>query len=249
MNSIEILVVIGEDSESDQLRESLASLGFQQARFTDSLEEASAVFHQHASQIVFADLGLELGPKDIIEFAAGLKQIRDVPVIYLSGLADPETLGRARETGPFACLIKPVAAPELHDLMTRLGALSDWEEPTELPSSGSTPAVDARFVGSYSRSDAVILTDLTGQITFINNLAEEITGWSNAEAVGRPYVEVFCLTDEKGDRKSHRPFPRSFGTSPEGPTFLKLRNGTRVPISDKSTSLTDRNGSLTGLAV
>jgi DNA-binding response OmpR family regulator len=46
-----------------------------------------------------------------------------------------------------------------------------------------------------SIGDAVITTDIAGNITYLNQVAEVMTGWSAKEASGRPFAEVFCIVD------------------------------------------------------
>ena len=46
-----------------------------------------------------------------------------------------------------------------------------------------------------SIGDAVICTDISGNITFLNLVAEKMTGWSRQEAAGRPMAEVFRILD------------------------------------------------------
>ncbi len=43
--------------------------------------------------------------------------------------------------------------------------------------------------------DAVACTDISGNITFLNLVAEKMTGWSRQEAAGRPMAEVFRILD------------------------------------------------------
>lgn len=47
-----------------------------------------------------------------------------------------------------------------------------------------------------SIGDGVITTDAQGRVTFINVVAEEMTGWSNAEAYGQPLTEIFRIVNE-----------------------------------------------------
>ena len=54
-----------------------------------------------------------------------------------------------------------------------------------------------RDVTLASLSEAVITTDVTGNVTFLNSEAERLTGWKNDEAVGRPLNEVFSAVHEE----------------------------------------------------
>jgi PAS domain S-box-containing protein len=54
-----------------------------------------------------------------------------------------------------------------------------------------------------SIGDGVITTDVTGHIDYLNPVAEELTGWSNAQASGQPLSDVFQVKDEN----THKPLP------------------------------------------
>lgn len=47
----------------------------------------------------------------------------------------------------------------------------------------------------HSISDAVITTNANGELLYINPVAEQLTGWSLADAVGLPYQQVFCVSE------------------------------------------------------
>ncbi len=49
----------------------------------------------------------------------------------------------------------------------------------------------------YSIGDAVLATDTRGCVTRMNPVAEKLTGWAQAEAVGHPIAEVFCIINEE----------------------------------------------------
>jgi PAS domain-containing protein len=46
-----------------------------------------------------------------------------------------------------------------------------------------------------SIGDAVLSTGLTGRVTYLNPVAERMTGWARQEALGRPLAEVFRIID------------------------------------------------------
>ena len=47
-----------------------------------------------------------------------------------------------------------------------------------------------------SIGDAVIATDFDTKITFINRVAQELTGWSESEALGKPIAKIFQIVNE-----------------------------------------------------
>jgi diguanylate cyclase (GGDEF)-like protein/PAS domain S-box-containing protein len=53
--------------------------------------------------------------------------------------------------------------------------------------------------------DAVIATDASGRITYLNSAAESMTGWRSAEALGKPFAQVFFLVDQETDKLIEKP--------------------------------------------
>src|SRR6202020_819894 len=59
-----------------------------------------------------------------------------------------------------------------------------------------------------SIADAVIATDMEGRVARMNPIAEQMTGWSRHDAVGRPLTEVFHILDEGSRRPVESPVAR-----------------------------------------
>ena len=59
-----------------------------------------------------------------------------------------------------------------------------------------------------SIGDAVISTDAEGLVTFLNPVAEALTGWNRGDALGRPIQEVFDIRSEHTGQAAAMPFPR-----------------------------------------
>ena len=89
-----------------------------------------------------------------------------------------------------------------------------------------------------SIGDAVITTDKSGCITFLNPVAERLTGWSLAEAVGRSLQEVFVIVSEQSREPVEDPVAKVIQTrSVQGlasDTLLLSRNGEEYPIDDSA---------------
>jgi two-component system cell cycle sensor histidine kinase/response regulator CckA len=64
-------------------------------------------------------------------------------------------------------------------------------------------AVTLRSIG-----DGVITTDISGGVVLMNKVAESLTGWSQAEANGRPLHEVFNIINEQTGKPSESPFDK-----------------------------------------
>jgi PAS domain S-box-containing protein len=89
-----------------------------------------------------------------------------------------------------------------------------------------------------SIGDAVISTDAEGRITFVNGVAEALTGWPQAEAVGRPLTDVFRIVNERTRQPVENPALRALreGTvvGLANHTVLIARDGTERPIDDSA---------------
>ncbi len=64
--------------------------------------------------------------------------------------------------------------------------------------------------------DAVMSTDAEGRVTFMNGVAEALTGWTQAEALGRPLPEVFHIVNERTRGRASARVTRAPRQSAEG---------------------------------
>jgi len=103
-----------------------------------------------------------------------------------------------------------------------------------------------------SIGDAVLTTDREGRVTFLNLIAESLTGWTNPEAVGRPLGAVFNVVDEPPPSSSPaRTVARAEdgGRGRTGHGLLIARDGTRRPIDDSAAPIRDRDGAVVGSVI
>lgn len=101
--------------------------------------------------------------------------------------------------------------------------------------------------------DGVIITDVNGVIEFINPSAEQLTGWSIEEALGKSFDEIFPLIDIQTDSSLLSPI-KSALTS-KRPIGLKnysalvSRNGTKYFVSASCSPIRDTDSNITGVVV
>jgi len=101
-----------------------------------------------------------------------------------------------------------------------------------------------------SIGDAVVCTDVSGNVTFLNPVAEALTGWSADQAIGRPFVEVFRIIDVLDHRHAINPMSLVIETNKPlnlpGGSVLIRRDGVESAIEDSTAPIHDRRGCVTG---
>ncbi len=104
-----------------------------------------------------------------------------------------------------------------------------------------------------SIGDAVIATDEAGKITFMNRIAENLTGWTIGKASNRPIAEVFNIVNENTRQPDENPVTRVLreGTivSLANHTVLVRKDGTQVPIDDSGAPIHDAGGRKQGVVL
>jgi diguanylate cyclase (GGDEF)-like protein/PAS domain S-box-containing protein len=104
-----------------------------------------------------------------------------------------------------------------------------------------------------SIGDAVLSTDLDGRITYLNVVAEDMTGWSRQDAAGRPLTDVFNIIDGATRERALNPMALAVKENrPMGLTsncILIRRDGREAAIEDSAAPIHDRHGAVTGAVI
>ncbi len=104
-----------------------------------------------------------------------------------------------------------------------------------------------------SIGDAVITTDLSGAITYLNPVAERLTGWTLAEALGEPLDRVLPLIAEASRapimHRVARCLEEGRSIDLEDGVLLLRRDGTEVPVGDSAAPLVDPAGRTVGVVL
>ena len=101
-----------------------------------------------------------------------------------------------------------------------------------------------------SIGDAVVSTDIWGEVTYLNTVAEKLTGWPREEAAGRPLEEVFRIVDATTRAVAANPMElairenRTVGLTPN--CLLVRRDGVEAAIEDSAAPIHDRRGLVIG---
>ena len=104
-----------------------------------------------------------------------------------------------------------------------------------------------------SIGDAVISTDASARITFLNPVAERLTGWSQGDVRGQPLSRVFRIINEHSRAPVASPVDRALAegivVGLANHTLLVRKDGTEVPIDDSAAPIRDERGAVTGVVL
>ena len=245
MDKVKILITDEELIVADDLRTTLGHMGYQVTGVAASLEEAIDLAATTEPNVVLMDIKLR-GGRDGPRAADQSRPNFDVPVIYLTGLADAETLRRAGSTLPYGYLVKPCqeqslsaaieVALRLHQTQILLRRLERFL------------ATTLKVIG-----EGVIAVDLDANIAYLNAAAERLTGWTLPEAQGRPWDAVLRLLREDHRATVEDPVLRVIrdhgAFDIPVPTLLIARGGAERPLRLTATPLEDQEGKLTGVVL
>ena len=104
-----------------------------------------------------------------------------------------------------------------------------------------------------SIGDCVVVTDNEGRITFMNPVAEEVTGWRLSEAIGRPTTEVFRILNEHTRAPVESPVDKVLREGVivglANHTLLIRKDGSEIPIDDSGAPIRDGQGGIRGIVL
>lgn len=104
-----------------------------------------------------------------------------------------------------------------------------------------------------SIGDAVLVTDVEGNVTYLNPVAEVLTGWSCSDAVGRALSEVFVIIDGATRETAANPAQRAIEADETvelaANCVLLRRDGSELGIEDSAAPIHDRHGRVAGAVI
>jgi diguanylate cyclase (GGDEF)-like protein/PAS domain S-box-containing protein len=205
---------------------------------------------KHLAEYSFDIILLDLGLPD----AQGLGAVRRaraaaprVPLVVLTALDDESMAALALQEGAQDYLIKgEIEARGLVRALRYAVERKSMEEALFVEK-------ERAQVTLSSIGDAVACTDSLGNISFLNSVAEKMTGWTLREAMGRPMGEILQIVN--ADSHKIIPHPIQMGNDQNAsmhlpPNCLLLRrDGFEIPIEDSVAAIHNREGEATGAVI
>jgi diguanylate cyclase (GGDEF)-like protein/PAS domain S-box-containing protein len=211
-----------------------------------SLADAETWLAGNSVDIVLLDLGLpDPGGPDAVRRARALAP--RASIVLLSNLEDEPKAIQAIQEGAQDYLIKGQIEP--HKLMRALGNAVERKTNEEIlfnEKERAQATLDCI-------ADAVICTDMSGNITFFNPIASSMMGWSLKDAVGRPLTEAFRIVDATTRKAILDPMAKAASEDLTGKLPLNCvlihRDGHELFIEDSVAPIHDREGKVTGAVI
>ena len=237
-----ILVVEDESIVAMGIEHRLQALGYQVAALVASGETAIEKVAETRPDLVLMDIQLQ-DAMDGIEAAEHIRNLYNIPVVYLTAHTDHRTFQRAKVTEPFGYIIKPFQERDLH--ITIEMALYKHQMELKLAESEQWLMTTLRSIG-----DAVIATDAKGAIIFMNPGAEALTGWPQAEAIGLELSQVFNVVNQETlvalGNQAISVIESGQTLELDNHTLLLAKNQRTIPIADSLAPIKDQQGNITG---
>jgi len=104
-----------------------------------------------------------------------------------------------------------------------------------------------------SIGDAVMTTDTQGRVTYLNAMAESLTGWTQEAAAGEPIGSVFRIVNEQTRASVENPVSRVLREGVvvglANHTVLIAKDGTERPVDDSAAPIRDQKGNVAGVVM
>ena len=242
MDNIKILIVEDESIIAMELKDRLNELGYTVLAVVSTGEDAIQEVADNLPDLVLMDIMLR-GDMDGIEAAAEIESRFDLPVIYLTANTDPTTIERAKITGPYGYLVKPFEEETFK--ITIEMALYKYQMEQKLKERESWLNTTLKSIG-----EGIIATDKNGIVTFMNRVAEELTGWTEQEARGERGSAVFNakykMNDENGEKNTGVRFQDGGLPSMSNYSILIAKDGVQIPVEHSTAPIKDDYGKSLG---
>lgn len=184
-----ILIVEDESIVALELESRLMDLGYSVCGIVSSGTDAINIMNAKKPNLILMDINIK-GPIDGVETAEKIKEVIDIPIIFLTAFSDSNTLQRAKITEPYGYIIKPFEERELHTSIEI--ALYKHNMEKRLRDNEKRLSITLNSI-----VDAVIATDNKGDINYMNPAAVSLTSCKFDKIIGKYVLEAFNISSEE----------------------------------------------------
>jgi len=233
-NRLRIMIVEDDIATARSMENTLKRRGFTVTGVVGSGGEARDLIQKKRADLVLLDINLQ-GDVCGLELAYHFRQDYGIPAVFITGYSEDTLIDQARQVRPAGFIRKPFSDMELAAMIEAVAerCLSQERLQTHLP---GLQAVASQL------SQAVIASDLDGQVLMVNRPAELLTGWTREEAEGARLRDVVSLEEDPCV-----PVQSIEATAGFRRASLLRKNGETIPVEERSSPVRSHDGEVIGL--
>ncbi len=230
-----VLIVEDEKIIALDLQRRLEKFGYSVVGLCATAEDAIATALDVLPDIILMDIMLG-GEQDGVDAAVAIRQVRSIPVVFLTAYADDRTVERAKKAEPVGYVLKPFKERELQTTID----IALYKADVDRKLQEQEQLFEAIF---DTMNDGLIAVDREQRIRFLNPVAQELTGINEESLQDLLLEECFLIFDEHTEIEAAIPFAAVLA----GSTFrfenvyLKTAKGGRINISGSITPITSES--------
>jgi PAS domain S-box-containing protein len=242
MKKKKILIVVEDKTAALALRTVLTSSGYSVSDQVSSVKRAIASVRIIIPDIILMDLFFK-GKISGLETAKTIVEQFDIPIIFLATDSDAKMVKQTNHINQHEFILKPFDEREICAAVEMVL----YKHKTESQSKG-----DRQWLETTLRSigDGVIATDKKGFVTFMNIMAENLTGWNQGDAIGKKLSEVYNIENSDTGKRGPNPVTKVLRERTSvgllNHAVLVARNGTRTFIEESAAPIFNNAKEITG---
>lgn len=245
MTPIKVLIVEDENIIALDLRRILTRSGYAVTGVANSGQEAIAAVAATPPDAILMDIGLT-DDLDGIQTSEKILASHDVPIIFVTANSDLATVQKSQNANPFGYILKPFDEREIGIVLQM--ALFKHQAEREVRESRRWLSATLRSI-----SEGLIATTSTGEVKFMNPMAERLTGWKETEARSKPLSEVFNLINRQTRQPVEDPVARAL-RSKQAISFVNLtaltqKSGQEIAVDTFASPIISETGTIEGVVL
>lgn len=244
MKTARILIVEDEAPHATDLKVRVETLGHHVLGVVDNGEKALHFVQRYRPDLVLMDVGIR-GTADGVEAARTIWETTKTPFVYITAYSEASIMNRTDGVEPYGFVGKPFHDRELQAAIE----IALYKAAVE-----SAVRKNERMLETMVRSlrDGALAIDQHEHILFMNPIAELLTGWRSADAIGKDIRSVLetMVEDERQElNMCIRIVLRQGGGLSVSNITLKSRRGASIVVDATITGLTTEQGEKEGAVV
>jgi len=239
--SYRILITEDEPLVAKLMEKTLKALGYDPVGIAGSGSDAIEMAHQLLPDLVVMDINLP-GKVDGIEATRIIKGKLSIPVIYVTGAADSDTLERALTTDPNGYLLKPFSHQSLYAIIE----MALYRNKLERDLNENRQLLSQTFLNI---ADGVVSIDCMGKVLLINRSAEKILNSSESDTIGMSLTDLVHFKDSETDSTAttfEEFLSLFFPEDPDAEFEIVLSDSQSIPVQANVSRLINEFGTITG---